>query len=708
MIKEEKIALFQGIFRGREDVFARYWESRRTGRKGYSPACRNEWKEGVCFKPCSNCRNKDYIPLDESWIEKHLYGREVLGIYPLLPDGTTYFVVIDLDGNHWMEEGRRFYEVCRNHNIPSYIERSRSGKGGHIWIFFEANINAAKARRFAFVLLKEANLLDERISFDRILPNQDYLKERGLGNLIALPLQKSAREQDNTVFLNPADKFYPYKDQWNLLYHIESISEDKIDRVLVREEIGSQRKASLKHTLIVSISNKIEIPISSVNQGLYKFLKESLTFHNPIFYDRKRKGFSTWKIPRIINCLETEGEWFILPRGFMVPLSDFCKEKGISIQINDHTISAGRKALKFNANLYEYQKRCVQRILESDIGILEAPAGSGKTLIALKVVACRKQRTLIAVHTKELLLQWKQRMSEVLALEPQEIGTIGANKFQLGKKITVALYQTLAKRNLREIIPKIGLLVVDECHHVPANMFRKVVSQFQAKFLLGLTATPKRKDGLHKLMFFYMGPIISRLTQDELAAENQKLVIKLLIRKTNFYPRLESLRSIHSLANELIDDEGRNRRIVSDIIAEVLDGRTCLVLSERKKHCERIASGLKEKVKFKVLSGKSNISERKEAIKELKKNKIKVLIATGQLLGEGFDCKEINSLFLTFPFSSKAKLSQYIGRTLRRKPGKGIVWIYDYYDQYVVFCHLLYERRMKVYKKFPSPITIEW
>ncbi|MBA3062076.1 MAG: DEAD/DEAH box helicase, partial [Atribacteria sp.] len=432
--KKEKISIFRNLFKGREDVFAKHWVSRRTGKQGYSPVCKNEWIPQICRKPCEKCGNKEYVPLDDFWIEKHLRGDIIIGIYPIQLDDRVNFLAFDFDKGNWLEDSINLLKFCQSIDLPAYLERSKSGNGAHLWIFFSQPISAAKVREFGFMLLKKAgsiaigaidstndidginkisnidttandyaidisntvNIKKDNSGFDRIFPNQDFLHDGGLGNL--------------------------------------TISE----------------KGSLK----IIISNYLSIPIKDTDEVFYQFLRKNLVIHNPIFYDKKAKGFSTWDTPKMIYCINSKGGNYIIPRGFLTNIERYLFQKSIPFQIKDKSIKTPNRAFKCRIKIYNYQKKALQEILKNNMGILEAPPGYGKTIIALTTLVYRKQSTLIIVHTRELLVQWIQKIGDVLGIEKGDVGIIGGGKEKIGKKITVATYQSLVRKDLKILVDK--------------------------------------------------------------------------------------------------------------------------------------------------------------------------------------------------------------------------------------------------------------
>ncbi|HDP36713.1 MAG TPA: DEAD/DEAH box helicase, partial [Candidatus Atribacteria bacterium] len=683
--KKGKISIFRNLFKGREDVFAKYWVSRKTGKKGYSPVCKNEWIPQICRKPCEKCGNKEYVPLDDFWIEKHLRGDIIIGIYPIQLDDRVNFLAFDFDKGSWFEDSIILLKFCQSINLPAHLERSKSGNGAHLWIFFSQSISAAKVREFGFRLLEKggiAGISGDKSGFDRIFPNQDFLHDGGLGNLIALPLQYKARQKGNTLFLDPDNSFKPYINQWNLLINIGRISEIDIDLFIekisddtflnlsvfpsksplqssLRDASQSLQPSTLeKESLKITISNYLSIPIKDTDEVFYQFLRKNLVIHNPIFYDKKAKGFSTWDTPKIIYCINSKGGNYIIPRGFLKNIERYLLQKSIPFQIEDESIKTPNRAFKCRIKIYNYQKEALKEILKNNVGILEAPPGYGKTVIALATLPYRKQRSLIIVHTKELLVQWIQKIGDVMGIEKSDIGIIGGGKEKIGEKITVATYQSLIRKDLKILVDKIGYVIVDECHRVPANTFQKVVKEFKARYLLGLTATPFRKDKLQKLMFLYMGEIIHRIDPDKISSELKGVNSILEIRYTDFYPTFEKVKKYKKIIEALTKDENRNNLIVRDIVGEYSLDKSILVLTGRKGHCLEISQRLGRKSKHSILTGNLSPKVRREVLKDFRDKKIRVLLATGQLIGEGIDLPFLDTLFLVFPTSSKTKLIQ--------------------------------------------------
>jgi superfamily II DNA or RNA helicase len=640
--------------------------------------------------------------LDDFWIEKHLRGDIIIGIYPLQIDDRVNFLAFDFDKENWFENAKQLTKFCQSIDLPAHLERSISGNGGHLWIFFSQSVSAAKVREFGFTLLEKAGIVGisrDKSGFDRIFPNQDFLQEGGLGNLIALPLQYHARQKGNTLFLDPDNTYIPFINQWSFLGTIRKISEIDIDLFLKSPSVDVSLPISEKRSLRITISNYISIPIKDIDRQFYQFLRKNLVIHNPIFYDKKAKGFSTWDTPKMIYCLNSKGGNYIIPRGFLKNIERYLFKNLMPFQIEDKSIKTPNKAFRCRFKIYNYQKEALDEILKNNVGILEAPPGYGKTIIALASLIYRKQRVLIIVHTKELLAQWIQKIGDVLGIEKGDVGIIGGGKEKFGKKITVATYQSLVRKNIKILADKIGYVIVDECHRVPANTFQKVVKEFKARHLLGLTATPFRKDKLQKLMFFYMGEIIYRIDPDKISSELKGVDSILEIRHTDFYPTFEKVKKYKRIIEALTEDENRNNLIARDVIGEYSLDKSILVLTGRRGHCLEISQRLEQKVKHSILTGSLSQKVRREILRDFKNKKTRVLIATSQLIGEGIDLPFLDTLFLVFPTSSKTRLIQYIGRVQRKNKGKSISKVYDYYDQYVSVLNIMFQKRKKIYEK---------
>jgi superfamily II DNA or RNA helicase len=716
IITEEQLNLFISIFRGRVDVFARRWE--KNGKSGYTPAYKFDWNEYLLFKAkggkFQNFKNKEKIPLTKDVVKKHLIGSYFIGIYPLLEDNTSYFVAIDLDGKNWESDCRRFIKELNLMKIPAYVEKSSSGNGCHIWIFFEDKYSASKSRKIFLEFAKKILNLPEfekEISFDRLFPNQESHSGMGLGNLIALPFQGKMFQEDKMIFLDPGN-FLPISDQWKYLQNIRKITVEQLDklysRLFVDKSLESLKVAEEEEIfesdfLNITLKNQIILNKSNVGKKVKDFLKENLIFINSEYLIKQRIGKSTYGIQKFFNLISESGTEVKIPRGFLNSLVDFCNINEIKLRLFDK-----RKKLKnidFNSkiNLIGNQEIVVNCCESIDSGIIVAPPGSGKTVIGIELVARKKQPALILVHKKQIYDQWLQRIENFLGISKREIGQICGSKKKFSDTITVGMIQSLIKLpNLKDVSELFGTIIIDECHHIPAKSFRQVITNFNPYYIYGLTATPKRKYNDEKLIFLYIGDIICDLKNlvdfkngivGEIARDN----IQVMVRETLLdFPYDNKIDDFQLLSKVLVYDSGRNRLISNDVLKSVSEKHKVLILTERKEHAEVLYAFLKSSCEVISVTGDDSISSRKIKLQQITAGNFQVLITTGQLLGEGFDIGGLDCLFLVFPFSFEGKLIQYIGRILR---SEGTKHIYDYRDKNIEFLEKLYKKREKYYKK---------
>jgi len=742
----EKIALFRSLFRGREDVYPRRFESRRTGKTGYQPACRNEWIKGICRKPkitCGDCDNRKFLPLTDEVIRNHLRGVApesrskdtfAIGVYPLLADETCWFIAIDFDKKSWIDDSKAFLETCKAHDVPSYLERSRSGNGGHIWIFFSKPVEAALARKMASFLLTEA--MEKRPemgldSYDRLFPNQDRMPKGGFGNLIALPLQKRPREKGNSVFLD--EGFTPHPDQWVFLSQVRRMNQSEVEAIvheaerqgritgirgLIGEEDDEPWAASpsgrrkeppivgpLPDHIELVLGNQIYIEKGGLPPALLNRLVRLAAFQNPEFYKAQAMRLPTYNKPRIITCCEDFPNHIGLPRGCLDELLDLLHDVGIEPTIIDKRIAGNPIALNFQGVLRPDQKEAAISMLDHDIGVLSASTAFGKTVVAAYLIAARGVNALILVHRRQLLDQWINRLSAFLGLDPKDIGRIGGGKRKPSGILDVALIQSLSRKGVvDEIVGIYGHLVVDECHHISARSFEIIARECKAKYVTGLSATVIRKDGHHPIIFMQCGPIRYRVDERRQAAA-RPFTHKVIVRKTGFtFDRDADLDNIpiHELYTALASDEHRNNLILDDVISAVDKKRSPIVLTERKEHVALLEDRLSRFVKnLIILKGGAGQRERQQILEKIcriPEDEERVIIATGRYLGEGFDDARLDTLFLALPVSWRGTLSQYAGRLHRLHDMKKEVVIYDYADLEVPVLGKMYKRRLAGYK----------
>lgn len=700
------IDLFRSLFKGREDVFAVRWE--KGNKSGYMPAYffdpyryRLHKISGGTFQ---NFNEKSYLELTDEQIQKHLNGKHQIGIYPLSKDNTSWFIVADFDKQNWQNEAIAFIEACKEKKIPAYIERSRSGNGGHVWIFFNQPYPAERSRKIFISILEQSgtfSLFDKSSSFDRLFPNQAFLSGKGLGNLIALPLFKTSFEKGNSCFINPKT-FEPIADQWNFLRNVRRIPSQYLDELFqgISSNIENTFPVKFGDKLSIELSNIIRLSRFGLTQALTNFLREELNFANTEFFIKKQSGRSTFQTERYFNLIGEDKNEVTIPRGFIGKLIRFCKDLNIEFDFIDNRKKRPAISFSFNVPLRTHQHKAIEAATKKDFGVIVSPPGSGKTVIGLNIIAGKKQPALIIVHRKQLLEQWMERIEAFLGIPKSEIGIIGSGKVRIGEQITVATIQSLPN-HIADIEGKFGTIIVDECHHVPATTFRNTIEKLHAFYLYGLTATPFRKYNDGKLIFTYLGEIISTIQHYEI--ENWKEA-KIIIRDTELnIPYNSKTDNFETLSKILIHDSNRNKLIVEDVKTELNHGKKVVIITERKDHIDTLFLFLKQFYEVITLSGDDSEISKKHKWKTLKDGNFQAIITTGQYFGEGTDLSHINCLFLVYPFSFEGKLIQYMGRVQRSEVNPTI---YDYRDIKIDYLNKLFLKRNTWYRKIDSQATL--
>ena len=746
---DERIRLFQSLFKGREDVFARRWFSKTTGKSGYQPVCINEWKQGICDKKkyrCAICPNRNFAPLTTQDMYRHLEGKDeyccdVVGLYAIMQDNNCAFLCADFDDKNckygYKEDVLAYVGVCREWLIPYAIERSRSGNGAHVWIFFEAPLPASKARRLGNAILTEAMTRNGQMSFnsyDRFFPNQDYLPEGGFGNLVALPLQGQARRKENSVFVD--NDFLVYKDQWAFLYNLKKIQESTIDQLLrlhYQEELGKLSMSSESKPWVTPLpqnitqedfhakveiikADKLYIPLKAVSAKVLNHLKRIAAFKNPEFYSKQALRLSTYAIPRIISCFDITNEYLAMPRGCEDATRSFLNDNAVTYTITDKTNHGNKISVSFQGEEREEQLEAINALLPYTNGILHATTAFGKTVTAAAIIARKKVNTLILVHSKALLKQWHDRLTEFLNIDyPKHeeknkrgrrkvfspIGCFDSSGNTLHGIIDIALIQScLDEDGVKPFVQDYGMVIVDECHHVSSITFEQVLMSIKVHTIYGLTATPIRKDGHQPIIFMQCGPI--RFSTDVKSQMAKQSFDRFLIpRFTSYNSILEDRLSIATLYKYISEDEIRNNLIVEDICKAVNTGRTPIILTNRTAHVSVLAEKLNATIKNVIsLTGAGTTREKREAMQRLQTipdSEQLVIVATGKYIGEGFDYPRLDTLFLALPISWKGLLTQYAGRLHREYEGKKDVHIYDYIDIHEPICDSMYRKRLKGY-----------
>ena len=726
-----KIELFRDLFRGREDVFAVRWENRAKGSSGYAPRCGNEWKPGLCHKPkvrCGSCTNQAFVSFGDRELLAHLQGRAVVGIYPLLPDDTCRLLAIDLDGASWRADARAIRATCRSLDLEPTIERSRSGNGAHVWLFFTHSVAAADARQLGFYILTETMARGATLgvaSYDRLFPSQDVLPKGGFGNLIALPLQREARTLGNTEFLD--DELEPHPDQWSLLASVPKIAPDRLAGLIAdagahdvlavraateRPELPWRPSRTLAErlrgtptpdTVKATLAERLYIDRAALPPALVDATRRLATFANPMFMELQAMRMSVARTPRVIACFEELGQHLALPRGCLDDLRTLVAELDIAIDLDDRRIEGEPLAIEFAGSLNASQQRAADAMLAHETGVLCAPPGWGKTVLATSLIASRGVSTLVLVHRKPLVEQWVERLSEFLGIPSKAIGRIGGGRRRATRELDVAMVQTLARRELEDFVRGYGHVVIDECHHVPAVSIERVLAAIPAHYITGLTATPYRRDGHQPIIGMQCGPI--RHVVDAATTQQQHaLDLRVIRRDTSFNPHvLPRDSSIQEIYSALASDDDRLELVVSDARRLLREGRAPMILTERREHLDRIAGQLDGDVpNLVVLHGGVQQKARRAALEHLSDlpcDEPRLVLATGRYIGEGFDDPRLDTLLLTMPIAWKGTVVQYAGRLHRAHPAKRDALVYDYVDDAVPVLRRMYAKRLRAYKK---------
>lgn len=706
---DAKLALFRRLFRGRADVFPVRWES-KAGKSGYSPACANEWRPGVCEKPrikCGDCTYRRLLPLTDQVLYKHLAGEIVIGVYPLLPDDTCYFLAVDFDEADWREDVTAFAQSCRELGVPVALEISRSGNGAHAWIFFERNVPAYEARLLGSAIISHTCERTRQLtlgSYDRLFPNQDSMPKGGFGNLIALPLQKRARALNGSVFVDEALVAYP--DQWAFLASIQpmlvqdiapttllatggrhpldvnAVADDDEPKPWQRTAEKTQKLACpLPESVNVTLANQIYFNKSELPQPLINKLIRLAAFQNPEFYKAQAMRLPVWNKPRIIGCAENFPQHIALPRGCLDDVRTLLHDNGIELLLHDERFSGEPIDVRFAGTLRPDQEAALEGMLEHDAGILCAPTAFGKTVTAAALIARRAVNTLVLVHRTELLQQWKERLQAFLGADKTKVGTIGGGKAKPTGIIDIAVMQSLSRQGEVSVqVKNYGQVIVDECHHLSAFSFEALLKAAGAKYVLGLTATPVRRDGQQPIIFMQCGPIRHTASRPE-SAPADLAVTPLWLSRPIVMPEGTGIQDVFL---QVCNDTERTAKVVAEV-GEVFDqGRKILVLTERTDHLSAIEEQLVGRVEnLFTLHGRMSKKQRSALIGELEAlpaDAPRVILATGKLVGEGFDHPALDTLVLAMPVSWKGTLQQYAGRLHREHASKADVRIIDFID----------------------------
>lgn len=762
-ITEDLVNKYFAMFWGRTDVYAK-----RGTKGGYFPQCNNRWKDRICPKQrgekinCEVCEHREWTKLEPRKIIEHLLGNredgaDVLGIYPLLPDGTCRFLVFDFDNHEkgaektdfantdeeWHEEVDALRRICESNGITPLVERSRSGKGAHVWIFFKKPVSAALARNFGFLLLDKGSASINLKSFhyyDRMYPSQDVASS--IGNLIALPLQGQALKRGNSAFVDKNWNAYP--DQWDiLLNHTEKLSLEDIEEHMKKwqTELAEKKgivslealqsrpkpwkkkdgfiKSDVVGKMHIVLGDGIYVDTLNLMPRLQNKIRSMAAFDNPIFYKNKRLGYSNYYNFSAIYMGKDIDGYIRIPRGLRDNLCTSCKEAGIEYEIVDHREKGRPIRVTFNGDLKTQQDLAAQRLLAFDHGVLSAATAFGKTVVCSYLIAERKVNTLILLQSKELLEQWVDELNKFLIIDEEPpiyktksgrekrrdsvIGILHGNKNTLTGIIDVAMIGSIySKGKFNEFINSYGMVLMDECHHCGSNTSIEVMQKVNARYIYGVSATPKRGDHLEKIIFMLLGPIRHSYTAKERAVE-QGIGHYVYPRYTRVMDTNESKTDIHGAYALISMNSARNEMILEDVRTCVKEGRTPVILTRYKEQAKYLYDHLQgDADNVFILYGDNSDKENREVrrrLKEVPKEQSMILVATGQKIGEGFDYPRLDTLMLAAPVSFSSRLEQYIGRLNRDYDGKTEVIVYDYVDSHIRDFDNMYAKRLRTYKR---------
>ncbi len=736
LTREEKVKIFMNYFKGRDDVYPYLSiDKNNPSVKYYIPACTNEWKQGICNKTmgkkCKSCQYRENKPLSKDVIYKHMYENNPIGIYPLLENDTCFFLSLDFDNkennNDIKSEVLAFASVCDKYNVPIALEKSRSGKGIHIWIFFEKNIKALTARKLGSLLLSKTMEISNIsiTSFDRMFPNQDTMPKGGYGNLIALPFQYEPSKYGNTIFVDR--NFIQINNQIEYLKSIHKLTElevfDKIEKlsgetidigheiVNMNKEVLTKSKSNIEYpkSIKVTLNDMVYIDKANMPSIVKNSFRRLATFANPEFYKMQKLRMSVHNIPMVIDCSKEDDKYLKLPRGTYEYLENLCKANNIKIIKTDKRFKGKKIDVTFTGTLREEQQKALENLLKYDNGILCAPTGFGKTVIGCKLIDNRKVNTLILVNKIQLLNQWKDRIKEFLNVE--EVGEISSKKKKLTNIIDVASIKSLWNNGeVLNIAKNYGMIIIDECHHTAAYTFEQAINTGNAKYVYGISATPERENGHTPIITMQCGDI--RYKVDSLKFNKElNIPMKVIIRKSHLSftdPNIDNY-ELNEINDLIAKDIIRSENIIKDIKKEYDNGKNILVLTERLELMNYIYDKLSKYTNniFKYYGGigKKVLKQYEEETNKInEENSNKIIVATGSYIGEGFDDSKLEVLFLTMPISGQTRVTQYAGRLHRKNSNKKEILIYDYVDDNFAKTRNMFLKRKKTYEKLEYEI----
>lgn len=716
----DKRELFKSVFRGRIDVYPTRWTTSDKSRSGYSPACANLWKKGLCnikTVPCDVCPNKSYIPLTDERISKHLLGIGnykdnwgAIGLFPLLPDNTCHLLAVDFDKDNFRSDALAFYASCKALGVPASIELSQSGNGAHIWIFFDRAASAKQARRLGFAIISHACENNRQLdlkSYDRLFPNQDSMPAGGLGNLIGLPFQSDPKKRACSVFVN--EKFQVYSDQWAYLYTITRMRVEDI-REAIFNAVGDRDPLDIEFAVELDDDKPVDEPWApkkkvtlllpgvvpksiAVKHGNMLWFENSLpislknkllrlsAFKNKQFHIAHAMGRSVWGIPRIIVKGDYSAQYFGIPRGCYSSVMDVLAANSIELIVDDVRSMGKPIDVTFKGELWADQAAAFERMIEHDNGTLIAPPAFGKTVLSAAVIAHRKVNTLIVVHRKNLARQWRASLKKFLGLQDHQIGTAGGKDAKPSGFIDIALVKSLRRdKDYKEILANYGQVMADECHHVTSDEFEAIIAGANVHYVMGMTANSDKRQGDEPIVYMQCGPIRYVAQRSKNAPKDRRVVPVPLSFEVPFADNAD----IQDIFTFLAESEERTKKIAEDVLESYRQGRKVILLTERVSHCKRLAELLKPDVEHLFVLGSGQSEKVREKLmgqlSNLPPGTPHLIIATTSLLGEGFDHPPLDLMALAMPISWRGRVAQVAGRLDRPYEFKVDVIIRDYID----------------------------
>ena len=733
----EKVALFRRLFRGRDDVYPVRWKSKKSGHSGYTPACANEWREGLCDKrnvKCSDCGHRQLLPLTDTVIYGHLTGKHTIGVYPLLEDDRCHFLAVDFDEAEWRQDALAFAQSCDELGVPVALEISRSGEGAHAWIFFADGVPASDVRRLGAALISHTCARTRQLrlsSYDRLFPNQDRLPKGGFGNLIALPLQKAPRAQQRSLFVDR--DWCAYADQWTFLASVRHMDPRDIEPTILKAVGGAQPldvsvideedlarpwkppkppskrlPGPLPKRIGITLANGVYLERAQLPQPLANRLIRLAAFQNPDFYRLQAMRLSVWGKPRGIGCAESYPQHLALPRGCLDAALELLSDNGIQADLHDERFAGHAIALHFQGELRPDQEAAVTAMLKHETGVLSAPTAFGKTVVAAALIARRGVNSLILVNRTDLLEQWHERLLAFLDVGRDRVGIIGSGKTKPSGQIDIAVMQSLShKGEVKSLVEDYGQVIVDECHHISARSFEAILKRVRARYVLGLSATPTRRDGQDPIIFMQCGPLRHTAATPPDAPHD----LAVIPHELQTPIALPADAAIHGIFRHLAMDGTRTRAIAATVLERFQQGRKILVLTERADHLSSLRKALDgiAPAPF-VLHGRMPRRHRSETIAQLNAlppDAPRVVLAIGKLVGEGFDHPPLDTLVLAMPISWKGSLQQYAGRLHREHASKSDVRIIDFVDTGHPTLLRMWARRQQGYRAIGYRIAMQ-